>query len=191
MLKELIKETFLEASRLKTAVASDDELTSELSRLCQSVIDCVKRGGTIYCCGNGGSCCDAMHLSEELIARYKGERPGIRAMHFGDSSTMTCWANDYSFDTVFERQVETFCTKNDLLILFSTSGNSTNIIRAVTTAKRLGVFSVGLTGKGGGQLKALCDLPIVIAADQTERVQEIHIAIVHIICEALERTLFI
>lgn len=190
MLKGLVKEILLESSRLKSAIAADDELTKRISELCQIVIDCVKRSGTIYCCGNGGSCCDSMHLTEELIARYKGERPGIKAVHFGDPCTLTCWANDYSYETVFERQVETFCTKDDLLLLFSTSGKSANIIRAATAAKRLGVFSVGLTGKGGGQLKDLCDLPIVVPADLTERIQEVHITIVHIICEAIERTVF-
>jgi len=190
MLVNLIKEAFLESSDIKKKIAADATLLADISTACNTVIDCVKRNGIIYSCGNGGSCCDAAHLAEELIARYKLERPGIKAMHMGDAGSLTCWANDYSFDTVYQRQVETFCCKDDLLIAFSTSGNSTNIIKAVAAAKRIGVFSIGLCGKDGGQLKELCDLPIVIPSDKTERIQEAHILIVHTICESLEVTLF-
>lgn len=190
MLTNLIKEAFLESCDLKQRIAVDSSLLADITQACNAIIDCVKRDGTVYSCGNGGSCCDAAHLTEELIARYKIERPGIKALHMGDAGTLTCWANDYSFDTVYQRQVETFCRAGDLLVAFSTSGNSTNIVKAVSAAKKMGISSIGLCGKGGGQLKQLCDLPIVIPSDKTERIQEAHILIVHIICQSLEEALF-
>lgn len=127
-----------------------------------------------------------MHLVEELVARYKRERPGVRAHHFGDPSTLTCWSNDYSFEGAYERQVKTFCGPNDLLIAISTSGNSKNIVRAVTAAKALGTYVVGFLGKDGGVLKPLCNTAIVVPSSETERIQEVHITIIHILCELLE-----
>jgi D-sedoheptulose 7-phosphate isomerase len=130
--------------------------------------------------------CDAMHLTEELVARYKDDRPGVRAMHFGDPGTLTCWANDKSFSEVFERQVRTFCTPRDVLVAISTSGNSENILRALTAARELGVPTIGLTGASGGKMGPLCDALLCVNSVVTARIQEIHISIIHAWCEYID-----
>jgi D-sedoheptulose 7-phosphate isomerase len=127
-----------------------------------------------------------MHFTEELVARYKRERPGIKAAHFHDPSVITCWSNDYTFETVFERQARTFCGPLDTLVGISTSGNSANVIRAVNAAKEKGTTTIGLLGKDGGKLATLCDIPLVVPSNATERIQEVHITFVHIFCELLE-----
>ena len=154
------------------------------------LIATVKGGGCIYTCGNGGSACEAMHLAEELVARYKKERPGIRAQHLCDAGTITCWANDYNFDDVFARQVETHITNKDLLLVFSTSGGSENILRALSAANKLGATTVALLGKSGGKAKSLAKIPLVVESDVTAHIQEVHLAIVHMLCEILENSLF-
>ncbi|HQH26274.1 MAG TPA: SIS domain-containing protein [Oligoflexia bacterium] len=149
-----------------------------------------KKGGRIYTFGNGGSACDAMHLAEELVARYLRERPGIRAQHLIDSGTMTCWANDYSFDTIFQRQVETLATKDDAVVGFTTSGNSKNVIAAMEAANKLGAVTIALTGKTGGKAKSSAKHVLVVCSDKTSHIQEAHVAIVHIVCDLLEQWLF-
>jgi D-sedoheptulose 7-phosphate isomerase len=143
-------------------------------------------GGTIYACGNGGSACDAMHLCEELVAQYKRVRPGVKAMHFMDNSTLTCWGNDHGFVQAYERYAETFCGKKDVLIAISTSGASENVILAAKAALKKGSKVVVLTGKGGGSLAKLGDIVINVPLYETERIQEVHITCIHIWCELLE-----
>lgn len=174
------------SAALKERIAADKGLLASLAHAATQLMKTVKGGGTIYSCGNGGSTCDAMHFTEELVARYKRERPGIKAMHLHDPSTLTCWSNDYGFETVFARQVETFCGEGDTLVGFSTSGNSPNIIAAVKAAKARGTATIGMLGKDGGKLAGLCDIPIIVPADATERIQEVHITFVHIFCELIE-----
>ncbi|MCB0340101.1 MAG: SIS domain-containing protein [Bdellovibrionales bacterium] len=187
-MEDLFKQILTESASVKSAMAADAKLLGSIASAAKVILDTVSRGGRIYTCGNGGSACDAMHFVEELVARYKGERPGIAAHHLVDPSTLSCWANDYSFASVFERQVETFCTSNDLLVLFSTSGNSENIIRAIEAAKKSSTPTLGLLGKGGGKAKALCEYSIVIPSNDTARIQEAHITLVHAFCEILEQS---
>jgi D-sedoheptulose 7-phosphate isomerase len=184
------QEIFLASAKIKEALAKDPTFIKGIADSTHRLVNTVKAGGTIYTCGNGGSTADAIHLTEELVARYKRERPGIKAMHLMDPAVMTCWSNDYSFETVFARQVETFCSANDTVIGISTSGNSKNIIAAVKAAKAKGAFTIGLLGKDGGALNALCDLPLIVPAQETERIQEVHITIIHTWCELLEVELF-
>jgi len=181
-----IKSLFTESITTKQAALQDAAFMSGVADSAKLLRQTVDRGGTIYTCGNGGSTCDGMHLCEELVARYKRNRPGIRAMHFSDASTITCWSNDYSFDDVFARYAETFCTRKDILIAISTSGNSKNVLNAVRVAKRKGTAVVGLTGKDGGKLKNVADVAIVVPSSETERIQEVHITVVHVWCELLE-----
>lgn len=185
-MKDIVKNLLHVSAGVKTTMADDNELLQNISNAAALLISASKNNGTIYTCGNGGSACDAMHLAEELVSRFKRERPGIRAMHFLDPGIVTCWANDYDFDSVFERQVQTFCKKEDVLIIFSTSGESQNIIRAAKTARERGTKVIGLLGKGGGKAASHCDIAIVIPSNETERVQEAHITLVHIFCELLE-----
>jgi D-sedoheptulose 7-phosphate isomerase len=185
-----ITEILNRSSAVKAEIARNADLCGMIGRAAEAMIKCAREGGTVYSCGNGGSACDAMHLAEELVARYKRERPGIRAMHLMDPGTLTCWSNDYDFSGTFERQVQTFCTSKDVLVAFSTSGNSENILKAVEAARKAGTPVIGLTGKGGGKMAPLCTMPLVIPATETERIQEAHITIVHILCELLETRLF-
>lgn len=166
------------------------EQANNISDIVNSLVDVIRNGGRIYTFGNGGSACDAMHLAEELVARYLRERPGIKAQHLIDSGTITCWANDYSYQTVFERQVETLVTKNDAVIAFSTSGKTENVIRGVKSANHIGALTIGLSGKGGGELANEAKLNLIVQSNITSHIQEAHITIVHIICDLLETNLF-
>ncbi len=182
----VIEDILRQSIVIRQRILSDRKLLVKIERAAKILINCVKTGGVIYACGNGGSSNDAMHLVEELVARYKRERPGIKAMHFMDAAVITCWSNDYNFDTVFERQAETFCTKKDVLIGISTSGNSENVIKAVDAAKKKGSKTIVLSGKDGGKLKKMADLSLIVPSSETERIQEVHITLIHIFCELLE-----
>jgi D-sedoheptulose 7-phosphate isomerase len=181
-----IQEIFQTSSSLKATLASDEKFLSLISDGAKLLAQTAKSGGTIFSCGNGGSTCDAMHLTEELVARYKRNRAGIRAMHFMDPSVLTCWGNDFSYESAFERYAETFCTDKDALIAISTSGNSANVLAAVKAAKARGTKVIGLAGKDGGKLATECDLTLIVPSQATERIQEVHITIIHAWCELLE-----
>ena len=185
-MQKTIAELLSESSSHKATLAGDDHFLGAVERAAQQLVRTIDSGGTIFSCGNGGSTCDAMHFTEELVARFKRERAGIKAMHLHDASVLTCWSNDYAFETAFARQVETFCGPNDTLVGFSTSGNSANIIAAVNAAKIRGTKTIGMLGKDGGKLAPLCDLPLIVPSKATERIQEAHITIVHIFCELIE-----
>ena len=141
-------------------------------------------------CGNGGSMSDAMHFAEEWSGRYRKERPALPAIAFSDPGHMSCVANDYGFAEVFARQVQALGKEGDLLLMLSTSGNSPNLLRAAEEARAKGVTTVGLLGKGGGALLPLCDLPIVVPGNTSDRIQELHIKIIHIVIETVERSMF-
>lgn len=147
--------------------------------------DVISQGGTIYACGNGGSTCDSMHLVEELVAKYKRERVGIRAQHFMDSSVITCWSNDHSFQDVYRRYADVFCTERDVLVAFSTSGNSENILAAAEQAKSMERRLSVLQGVMAVPSR-VSDVAIVVPSKLTERIQEAHITVVHIWLELLE-----
>ncbi len=176
-----------ESARVKLLLADQSE---KIAQIVTTLASTIKQGGRIYACGNGGSACDAMHLVEELVARYQRERPGIRAQHLLDSGTITCWANDYTFDEIFERQVDTLVTKLDALVVFTTSGNSQNILRALAAANKLGASTIALLGKNGGAAKSLSKLSLIVSSEVTAHIQESHITLVHIICDQLEQLLF-
>ena len=181
-----ISEILDASAKLKTSLAQDPSFLSSVSAAYKIIAETVNRAGTIYACGNGGSTCDAMHLCEELVARYKRNRPGIKAMHFMDPSVLTCWGNDVGFDDAFARYAETFCTEKDVVIGISTSGNSRNVIAALTAAKARGSSVIGLLGRDGGVIAPLCDSAIIVPSQATERIQEAHITVIHIWCELLE-----
>lgn len=190
MSEALVHSLLRDSAAVKQAIINDAACVQAINRSAERMVQVVREGGTIFSCGNGGSACDAMHFTEELVSRYKRERPGIRAMHFLDPSALSCWANDYKFDGVFERQAQTFCTARDLLVALSTSGNSKNVIAAVRAARAKGCACIGLTGKNGGALAGECDETIIVPSNETERIQEAHITIIHIWCELIERTVF-
>lgn len=186
--RDTFKSLLHRSAEVKTTLANDSKLMQSCSLAAEKLLATARSGGTIFTCGNGGSACDAMHFTEELVARYKRERPGIKAMHLMDPGIMTCWANDYDYQTVFKRQIETFGARGDTLVGFSTSGNSGNVLAAIRAAKERGMVTIGMGGKDGGELAKICDIPIVIPANETERIQECHITLVHIFCEILETT---
>jgi D-sedoheptulose 7-phosphate isomerase len=151
---------------------------------------CLKSGGKLMFCGNGGSAADSQHLAAELTGRFIKDRRPLAAVALStDTSALTCIGNDYSFDEVFARQVQGLGRAGDVLIAISTSGNSRNVIRAVEEAKAIGMKVIGFLGRDGGALKAMCDVPIVVPSQVTARIQESHILIGHTLCGMVEQQL--
>jgi D-sedoheptulose 7-phosphate isomerase len=183
----LVTEALEESARVKHAMRDQAD---DIVRVAGRIVAAFRAGNRLYACGNGGSACDAMHLVEELVARYKRERPGLPAHHLLDGPTLTCWSNDYEFDTAFRRQVETLVRPGDVVLAISTSGNSRNILLAAEAARERGALVVGLAGRDGGQLRELCDECLVVPTHATERIQEAHITIIHLFCELIEREMF-
>jgi len=153
-----------------------------------AMVGCLRQGGCIFWLGNGGSAADCQHLAAELVGRFERERRGFASVALTtDSSVLTSVGNDYGFDHVFARQVETLCRPGDLLIGISTSGNSPNVLRALEVARANGIDTIGLSGRDGGTLKEIADICLIVSADNTARVQEAHILIGHILCDLVER----
>ncbi|MBI5600988.1 MAG: SIS domain-containing protein [Gemmatimonadetes bacterium] len=170
------------------AARSSTELAPAIERAVTMVRDTLKRGGTLFFCGNGGSAADAQHMATEYVVRYKKERRAYAAIALTtDSSLLTAAGNDYGFDTIFSRQVEALCRKGDLLIMHTTSGNSPNLLRAAEAAQAQGVATLALSAKGGGPLAVLVDHCIIVPTDRTDRAQEIQLCIQHYICEQAEK----
>lgn len=183
----IVQDALAESARVKAEMRTQ---APTIVRMAERVIESYRAGGRLYACGNGGSACDAMHLVEELVARYKRERPGLPAHHLMDAATLTCWSNDYEYATAFRRQVETMARPGDVLVAISTSGRSENVLLAVEAAADRGVVTLGLTGRDGGRMKELCTETLIVPSDATERIQEGHIAVIHLLCELVELTLF-
>ena len=186
-----IRASFEEAAQTLRSFLESSQCLAGVQHFADAAADALSRGGLLMSCGNGGSMCDAMHFAEEWTGRFRGNRKALAAVAFADPSQLTCIANDFGFDEVFARQVEALGKPGDLLVAISTSGNSPNILRACEVAKARGVKTVGLLGKGGGQLQSRVDIPIVVPLAQTsDRIQEVHIKVLHIVIEAVERRMF-
>ena len=166
---------------------SIEEMTPQIETAAKLVVETLQRGNKILLCGNGGSASDAQHIAAELSGRYKKDRRALAGIALTtDSSALTAIANDYGYDRVFDRQVEALAREGDLLIGISTSGNSLNIISAFAVANLLGCQTIGLSGKGGGEMNRICRLNLVVPSDDTPRIQEMHILIGHILCQAVD-----
>lgn len=164
---------------------------SMIEKSVELFVDTIKNhDGRIMACGNGGSMCDSMHFVEELTGRYRKDRDPIAAINMGDPSHITCVANDYGYEYIFSRHVQAWGKKNDTLLAISTSGNSQNVILAVEKAKAQGMHVIGLLGKDGGKLKDMVDVPLIVDCPITDRIQEIHIKLIHIFIEGIERQLY-
>lgn len=165
--------------------------SDKLNAVAEALVRVIQNGGKVLVFGNGGSAADAQHFAAELVGRYQHERPGLPALALTtDTSAVTSIANDYGFEFVFARQVEALGQKGDAAIAISTSGRSANIREGLAAARARGLLTIGLLGKEGGPARELCDHALVVDAQKTARVQEIHALIVHILCEAIETELF-
>jgi D-sedoheptulose 7-phosphate isomerase len=180
---------FLNASAdLKYQVA--ETLSEKILEATRLIKESLAGGGKLLLMGTGGSAADAQHIAAEMVGRFKKERPAIPAIALTvDTSIVTALGNDYGFDTIFSRQIEALAQKGDVVLGFSTSGNSENVIRAFKLANELGVVTIGLLGNEGGRAKDHVRLAIVVPSDDTARIQEVHITIGHIICEIVESEL--
>ena len=189
-MKDIWLNNFKKAQSILEEFINSDELMGGCEEFSNVLFDCYKNNGKAMSCGNGGSHCDAMHFAEELTGQFASPRKPLGAIALGDPSHVTCTANDYGFDYIFSRQVEALGRSEDVLVALSTSGNSKNVIEAVKSAKKIGLKTVGLLGKDGGELKDLVDLSITVPAKTSDRIQEMHIKIIHTVIESVERRLF-
>ncbi|HYW31335.1 MAG TPA: SIS domain-containing protein [Gemmatimonas sp.] len=172
------------------AERSAQVLEADLTRALAMVRATVDRRGTLFFCGNGGSAADAQHMATEYVVRYTRNRRAYPAIALTtDSSLITAAGNDFGFDHIFERQIEALARPGDLLVIHSTSGNSTNVLLAAAAARARGVEVLALSGKDGGKLRDVADVCIVVPSDRTDRTQELHLCIQHAICDAIEATL--
>ena len=186
-----IRASFEEAQRTLAAFLADPECLRGVELFAAAASKTLRAGGLLMSCGNGGSMCDAMHFAEEWTGRFRKDRAALPAIAFSDPSQLSCIANDFGYDEVFARSVEAYGKKGDLLVAITTSGGSPNILRALEVAREKGVVTVGLLGKGGGKAKAMVDVPIVVPlATTSDRIQEVHIKVLHIVIEAVERELY-
>lgn len=183
--------TALEDARIGLENLMRDEAALEaVANAAHMMAETIRKGGTIYSCGNGGSLCDAMHFAEEMTGRYRSNRRPYAACAIADASHLACVGNDYGYDAVFSRWVEAHGRKGDVLLAITTSGTSENVLRAVETAKAKGVQVVALTGRAGSAITGMADLSIVTPAGKwADRVQELHIKCIHIMIELIEREL--
>jgi D-sedoheptulose 7-phosphate isomerase len=173
--------------RLDEALAALDARRSDATHLIGTIGRVVASGGTIVTCGNGGSAAESLHLAEELIGRYRTDRPAIRAICLNaDPTALTCIANDFGFDEIFARQCEALLSPEDALVVFTTSGRSRNLIRALDVARTRGATTVGFLGGDGGPALERCDASIVIPGPDSAAIQEVHQMLMHAVCEQFE-----
>lgn len=177
------------ASLLENFIKEEAE-KKETETLAKELANVFQLGNKVLICGNGGSNCDALHFAEEFTGRFRKDRKALPAISLSDSSHITCVGNDYGFDYIFSRGVEAYGKEGDMFIGISTSGNSTNVIKAVEVAKKMGLKTCVLLGKDGGKLKGMCDYEFIIPGNTSDRIQEIHMMILHIIIEGVEKIMF-
>ena len=184
-MQSIIKFEFEE--HLKTSQATFESIGHSVEVAAKLCIDCLKNGNKILLFGNGGSAADAQHIAAELVGRYKTERKGLAAIALTtDTSALTAIGNDFGYDCVFDRQVEALANTGDVAIGISTGGSSANVASALKLAKDLDCKTIGFSGRGGGEMNELCDINIVVPAQDTARIQEMHIVIGHTICHLID-----
>ena len=186
-MQSIIKFEFEE--HLKTSQATFESIGHSVEVAAKLCIDCLKNGNKILLFGNGGSAADAQHIAAELVGRYKTERKGLAAIDLTtDTSALTAIGNDFGYDCVFDRQVEALAHTGDVAIGISTGGSSANVASALKLAKDLDCKTIGFSGRGGGEMNELCDINIVVPAQDTARIQEMHIVIGHTICHLIDNS---
>ena len=187
--RETFARALQDAAEALEAFSRSDDAMAACAALGAMLTETYESGGKAMAAGNGGSMADALHFAEELTGRFRAERRPLPAMALGESTHLTCVSNDYGFDHVFSRLVEAFGQEGDLLVLLSTSGNSRNLVLAAEAARTRGVRVVGMLGRGGGLLAPLCDLVVMAPGATSDRIQEIHMLVLHTAIEAAERAL--
>jgi D-sedoheptulose 7-phosphate isomerase len=188
--EEIIKQELKEARNVLDQLINEPVMLKKIEESARTIAQAIKNGHKVLSCGNGGSLCDAIHFAEELSGRYRHDRKALPAIAISDPSHITCTANDYGYDAVFSRFVEGIGQSGDVLLAITTSGNSMNIINAIHTARNKGMVIILLAGKDGGKAAALSDHSIVVPHHGfSDRIQEIHIKIIHIFILIIEKIL--
>jgi D-sedoheptulose 7-phosphate isomerase len=188
-MKDRITAAFL--SHREVMEALERELTPKMIQVAELLVDAFRNGKKLLVMGNGGSAADAQHLAGEIVGRFRLERPGLPAIALNtDTSILTAVGNDYGYEAIFRRQVEAHGQEGDVVIGISTSGSSPNVLSALRLAREKGCRTVGLLGKDGGSIKGLVDIDLTVPGNDTPRIQEGHITIIHILCELVEQALF-
>jgi len=189
--QDIVRATLEEAQSALTNLLADQQTLGEVSRAGELLVSTFKNGGRVFSCGNGGSMCDAMHFAEELSGRYRLNRAALAAVAISDAGYISCVGNDYGYEYIFSRYLEAHARSGDVLVAISTSGKSKNVLMAVEAAKKLGVKVIGLMGRGDTPLGEAADIRIAAPAGNfADRVQELHIKIIHILIELVERQMF-
>jgi D-sedoheptulose 7-phosphate isomerase len=183
-MKRLLDTAIAEAGALLPKLAV---LEPQMTRLGEALMACWAKKGKALVAGNGGSASDAMHLAEELVARFQKNRRALAALALCDPTVITCAANDFGYETIFSRQVEAFGNAGDVLIVFTTSGNSPNILKAIESAKRQALVTAAFLGKDGGKAKGMCDIELIVPAGTSHRIQEGHKLLYHTLCEWVDQ----
>lgn len=190
-LEELICDNLLQSITLLGTVMSDSHLHTVLTSAAAVTANALRSGHKLMLAGNGGSAADAQHLAAEFVSRLVADRPAMRAIALTtDTSILTAIGNDYGYARIFERQIEAIAQPGDVFLGISTSGNSPNILRAMEASNKIGVVTIGFTGKSGGGLVSLCNYCVQVASDVTMRIQEAHLALEHIFCMLVEFAYF-
>lgn len=185
-----IQEYLNKSATIIDAAATDAIMVVQAEKAIAAISEAFRADKVFLVCGNGGSAMDSMHIAGELVGRFLKERKAQRCMSLAaNQAILTAWSNDYSFETVFSRQVEAFGEQGGVLLGISTSGNSDNIIAALTQAKKMGITTIGLTGQGGGKMAGLCDILISVPSDETPLIQQVHMCLYHYICLKIEENL--
>ncbi|MGL6258171.1 D-sedoheptulose 7-phosphate isomerase [Vibrio sp. WXL103] len=188
MYQDLIKSELTEAADVLNQFLNDEHNIAQIEAAAKMIADSFKQDGKVLSCGNGGSHCDAMHFAEELTGRYRENRPGYAGIAISDPSHLSCVSNDFGYDYVFSRYVEAVGRQGDVLFGLSTSGNSANVLKAIEAAKAKGMKTIALTGKDGGAMAGLADVEIRVPHfGYADRIQEIHIKIIHIVIQLIEK----
>ena len=190
-MQDLVRRQLTQSIETMTKVLHDEAIHTAVVEAGRITAEAMKSGRKLMVCGNGGSAADSQHLVAEFVSRLTIDRPGLRAVALTtDTSILTAIGNDYSYDNVFERQVEALGIEGDVLLAISTSGNSKNCVKALKLARTMGIHTVSYTGNGGGAMKDLSDINVIIPSSVTMNIQESHIALEHIYCMIVERYYF-
>jgi len=191
IIQDLVKKQLTQSVAVLTTVLNDESIHAAVDQAGKLIAEAMKAGRKLMVCGNGGSAADAQHLAGEFVQRLSVDRPALRAIALTtDTSILTAIGNDSSYDKIFERQVEALGLEGDVLLAISTSGSSKNCVAALNLARTMGIHTISFTGNGGGTMKALCGINVIIPSNTTMNIQESHLALEHILCMVVERYTF-